>query len=326
MWMEGRIASRAAMIALAVITTADLWVIGKKFFQTVPAPEEMYASDDVMAFFQQQRERGEPFRIWVLGQGGWPRVINHPMHFGLELAGGEHGNQLQRYNEYAGTSGRTYIDYHNFDDARFLAGANVRYLVAPQEMGVPWLREVYRGMAGGAVVYENTLAQPRAWLVPEVTRVTDPAQPLAFLQSPAWNPARNAVVEAPRDLGLPTTPLQGGARVTSHAPDVVTVAAEASRPALLVLADNHYKDWKATVDGRPAEIYRTNHAFRGVVVPAGRHEVRFTFESEQLRIGFWIYLACMALLAAYGLFFLATHLRRRRAAPVDPEPAVVVEG
>ncbi len=326
MWMEGKIASRAAMIALAVITTADLWVIGKKFFQTVPAPEEMYAADDVMAFFQQQRERGEPFRIWVLGQGGWPRVINHPMHFGLELAGGEHGNQLQRYNEYAGTSTKTYIDYHNFEDPRFLAGANVRYLVAPQELGIPWLREVYRGTSGGAVVYENTLAQPRAWLVPEVTRVTDPAQPLAFLKSQAWNPARNAVVESPRDLGLPTTPLQGGARVTAHEPDAVTVAAEASRPALLVLADNHYKDWKATVDGRPAEIYRTNHTFRGVVVPAGRHEVRFTFDSAQLRHGFWIYLACMVLLAAYGLFFLVTHLRRRRAAPASPEPAVVVEG
>ncbi|HEU4453418.1 MAG TPA: YfhO family protein [Longimicrobium sp.] len=324
MWMEGRIASRAAMIALAVITTADLWVIGKKFFQTVPAPDELYAADDVMAFFEQQRARGEPFRIWMLGrEAGWPRFINHPMHFGLEQAGGEHGNQLQRYNEYAGAGERTYVDYHNFNDGRFLAGANIRYLVAPGELAVPWLREAYRGAS--AIVYENLSAQPRAWLVPQVTRMTDPSQTLAFLLSEAWNPAQNAVVEAPADLGLPNTPLQGGARVTSHAPDAVTVVAEASRPALLVLADNYYKDWKATVDGRPVEIHRTNHTFRGVVVPAGRHEVRFTFESSQLRTGFWIYLACMALLAAAGLFFLLAHFRRRRAAPPSPD-APVVEG
>jgi hypothetical protein len=323
--MEGWMTSRVAMVALAVVTTADLWVVGKKFFQTVPGPEEMYAADDVTAFFQQQQARGEPFRVWMLGRGAWPRFINHPMHFDVEQAGGEHGNQLQRYNEYAGAGTQTYVDYHNFEgDGRFLAGANVRYLVASQEMAVPWLREAYRGST--AIVYENMLAQPRAWLVPQVTTVADPARTLAFLQSQAWNPAQNAVVEAPRDLGLPATPLQGGARVTSHTPDVVTVAAEASRPALLVLADNHYKDWKATVDGRPAEIYRTNHTFRGVVVPAGRHEVRFTFVSEQLRTGFWIYLAALALLAAYGVFFLATHFRSRRAAPSSTEPAVVAEG
>ncbi|MBW2269771.1 MAG: YfhO family protein, partial [Deltaproteobacteria bacterium] len=31
--------------------------------------------------------------------------------------------------------------------------------------------------------------------------------------------------------------------------------------------------WQATVDGRPSPIVTTNLLYRGVVIPAGRHEI-----------------------------------------------------
>ncbi|HEX2202895.1 MAG TPA: YfhO family protein [Longimicrobium sp.] len=316
-WMGERLTATGALIALSLVTTADLWVMGKKFFQTVPGPEEMYAADDVVGFLQSQQAQG-PFRVWPLPQqSNWPPLRNYPMHFGIEQAGGEHGNQLQRYNQFVGAGEQVFVDWHNLGaDPRFLDADNVRFLItsAPIE-GVPFLREVHRG---SALVYENANALPRAWLVGEAIEVADPDSTLAALQSPRWDPRRNAVVETARPLGLPATPLQGGARVTRHEPDEVTVATEANRPALLVLADNMYHGWTATVDGRPAEVYRTNHTFRGVVVPAGRHEVRFRFHSAELHTGFAIYLASLGLLGAYGLFLL---VRSRRRRPVEAEPA-----
>jgi hypothetical protein len=315
LWMEGRVATRAALVALSIVTVADLWVIGKKFFQTVPAPGETYAEDDVIGFLKSQALPGGPTRVWALpGQGGWPPYINYPMRFGVEQAGGEHGNQLQRYNQFAGAGQQSYIDYHNFGDPRFLAAANVRWITSPQPLGVPWLREAYRSPATGVGVYENTLLLPRAYIVGQAMRVTNPDATLPFLQSQQWDPSRIAVVEAPRDLGLPNTELDGSARITRYEPDRVDVAVEANRPALLVLSDNYYRDWRATVDGRATEIYRTNHTFRGVVVPAGRHRVRFVFEPADLYTGFYLYLACLAVLAAYGAYLLVQH-RRRRAAP-----------
>ena len=319
LWTAGRMSTLAAVIALSVVTTADLWVIGKKFFLTTAGPQELYAADDVATWLTSRRQEG-PFRIWpVPGQSAWPSLRNYPMHHGLEQAGGEHGNQLQRYNEYAGAGTQVYVDFHNFfEDPRFLHGANVRYLVASVELGTPWLREAYRGSR--AIVYENTAARPRAYLVGETIPVASPDQTLQALKSPAWDPARNAVVETPRALDLPATPLQGTARVTAYEPDMVTVRTEANRPALLVLADNFYHGWTATVDGRPAEIYRTNHTFRGVVVPAGSHEVRFAFRSADLYTGFTIYLATLGLLAAYGVFLFV----RRRRGEVDPDGAPAV--
>ncbi|HEX8318051.1 YfhO family protein [Longimicrobium sp.] len=315
-WWERKLSSVAAMALLSLITVADLWMVGKKFFQTMDAPEVAYAPDDVTSFLMQQPK---PFRYWsVPGQSAWPRFINQPMWFGLESAAGEHGNQLQSYNEFAGAGTQTYVDFHNFADPRFLAAANVRYLVISAQVQMPWLREVFRGEQ--AIVYENALALPRAYLAERVTAVQGPAQSLAALQDTTWDPRTTAVVETTGAPPVGAGPLQGNAQVVSHEPDRVVVRTTANRAAYLVLADNWYPDWRATVDGRETPVYKTNHTFRGLVVPAGTHTVEFTFRSAALHTGFSIYLACLALLAAYGAWLLFRH-RRRGAAAVEATDA-----
>jgi len=317
LWSSRRMGSVAAMAVLALVTTADLWIIGKKFFYTVPGPAEAFAEDDVAAFL---RSRPGPFRVFpVPGESEWPRQIDYPMLFGIDQAGGEHGNQIQRYVEYVGPGPGTTPSYENLGEPRFLAADNVRYIVISREIADPTFREVYRGQS--ALVYENTRALGRAFLVGEAIPAR-PEQSLALLKSPRWDPTRNAVVETARPLALAGPGLRGAARVTAYAPERVEVATEASGAALLVLADNYYPGWNATVDGRPAEVYRTNHTFRGVVVPGGKHRVVFTFDPAGVKEGLTIWLACLALLAGYGAWLLVAR-RRRRAEPgaaAEPVP------
>jgi hypothetical protein len=196
--------------------------------------------------------------------------------------------------------------------------ANIRYVVISAELQVPWLREVFRGQQ--AIVYENTLALPRAYLAERAVPVAEGGAILA-MQDSSWNPLTTAFVETARPLGLPEGPLQGNAQVTRYDPDRVSVRTTASRAALLVLSDNWYKDWHATVDGKHAEILRTNHAFRGVVVPQGTHTVEFHFHSRQLHYGLHIYLACLLLLAGYGVYLLIRSRRKRDDGDAEPAPA-----
>ncbi|HEX6751725.1 MAG TPA: YfhO family protein [Longimicrobium sp.] len=321
MWASRRLPSTAAMWILALVVTLDLWSLGRKFFYTIPGPGEIYAADEVVGFLQTQPG---PYRIFPL-PGGWPGYPlgrDYPMLFSIDQAGGEHGNQLRRYNEFVGPGQGIEPDYHNFADPRFLAADNVRFIVSPQLLNMEGLREAFRGQS--AVVYENTQAMPRAWIVGEAIRAGE-AQTIAALQSPRWDPRRNAVVESPRDLALAGPALRGAAQVTRYTADRVEVTAQSDGAGLLVLADNWYPDWKATVDGRATEIYRTNHTFRGVVVPAGTHRVVFTFDPPSLRTGFMIYLATFGMLAAYGAWLLVAHFRRRGVetpdAPPEPAPA-----
>jgi hypothetical protein len=315
-WHERKLPSLAALVLLSLITVADLWAVGKRFFMTLESPAVTYAEDEVTAFL---RAQPGPFRFWAIeGQSAWPRFKNLPMWYGLENAAGEHGNQLQRYNEFAGAGAQTYVDFHNFQDPRFLAAANVRYLVISAELDIPWLREAYRGR--DAIVYENAFALPRAYLAERAVGVAEGGA-LAAMRDTAWNPATTAFVEGDALPALDAGPLEGSAEILSHEPDRVVVRATAGRSALLVLSDNWYKDWSATVDGAEVPVLVANHAFRGVVVPAGTHTVEFVFRSGELRTGLYVHLAGMALLALYGLWLLAAHLRRRGGPPPEPDAA-----
>jgi hypothetical protein len=62
--------------------------------------------------------------------------------------------------------------------------------------------------------------------------------------------------------------------------DVETPAA-----AMLVLAESHYHNWTAQVDGQPARLWRANYAFEAVEVPAGRHTVILLYKDEAFFAG-----------------------------------------
>jgi hypothetical protein len=256
---------------------------------------------------------------------------NYLMRFGIEQAGGEHGNQLQRWNQYLGAGETTYVDWHNFlvdpevvntpagqaigfrSAPGFLEAANIRFVVSAVPLSHPTLREVYRG---SALVYENVAALPRAYLVPAVETAPGEGGALERMTEPGFDPRQLAFVSSESPIPVATGPLSGSAEILSRGPDRVAVRANPSRDALLVLADNYYDGWVARIDGQETAVLRVNHALRGVVVPAGDHEVVFTYEPRDLYIGFYVYLAGFALLAAYGLYLLF-RLRRGRT-PVPP--------
>jgi hypothetical protein len=47
------------------------------------------------------------------------------------------------------------------------------------------------------------------------------------------------------------------------------------RPGVLVTSDLLVPGWSGAVDGRPQDIFRVNHLFRGLLLPAGTHRVSF---------------------------------------------------
>ncbi|MCB0024853.1 MAG: YfhO family protein, partial [Caldilinea sp.] len=96
----------------------------------------------------------------------------------------------------------------------------------------------------------------------------------------------------------------------AYAPERVVVHTSTAGPALLVLSDSFYPSWSATVDGAPAPIYAANALFRGVVVPAGSHEVIFEFAPAGWAAGLW--LAALGGLLLLLALSAALWLRRTR--------------
>ncbi len=99
------------------------------------------------------------------------------------------------------------------------------------------------------------------------------------------------------------------ARILSRSDTVVRVAVRAAAPGRLVLLDTFYPGWTAEVDGRKTTIEAADAAFRAVAVPAGRHEVRFTYRPASVLIGG--VLSLLALVTIVGT--LVVDRRRARA-------------
>jgi uncharacterized membrane protein YfhO len=79
----------------------------------------------------------------------------------------------------------------------------------------------------------------------------------------------------------------------------------------VVLSDNFYPGWIATVDGQPARIWEAYTAIRGVEVEAGSHRIEMHYRPLTVRLG-----ALMLLLSVMGLAGLAWWEGKRAPAGV----------
>ncbi|HSV43915.1 MAG TPA: YfhO family protein, partial [Candidatus Bathyarchaeia archaeon] len=86
-----------------------------------------------------------------------------------------------------------------------------------------------------------------------------------------------------------------GLDILAYEPNSLKIAVVFDEPKLLVWNDAYHPGWSAFLDGSRIPIYRSNVAFKGIYVPAGRHVVRFQYRTilqYLLRVFTWmVYLA-----------------------------------
>ena len=128
-----------------------------------------------------------------------------------------------------------------------------------------------------AYVYENPRALPRVMLLTD-WQLAD-FDELARSGWPAVDPRRTVLLKkAPVGFSRAAavgTP--GTARLLRYANTEIVVEVEAPAGGILLLNDVWHPWWRASVDGADTEIMKANVIFRAVVVPRGRHTVRFSF-------------------------------------------------
>lgn len=151
-------------------------------------------------------------------------------------------------------------------------------------------------------IYENKRWLPRAWLVPAAQALNEEQQ-LETIRTgrlpggEPWDPLRTALVEAPASLNSASDLVtQGRAEVTRHEPNLVEVKTASASPSILVLSENYYSGWQATVDGQRTPILRVNYNLRGIVLPAGEHTLEFVYRPWSVLAGLMVSLLTLALL------------------------------
>jgi hypothetical protein len=158
---------------------------------------------------------------------------------------------------------------------------------------------VFEGRAG-VNVYRRAGWHPRVWTVHTVLPVE--AEGLrAAIDRTGPGQVRQAVTLVGK---VPAIPFPGPTcgedrvRLRNYEPSRVMVSARMGCAGVLILGDTLYPGWRVSVDGQPAEMLAAYGVVRGVVVPAGDHEVEFQYRSRSVLWGAGLTLAGLLLLGA----------------------------
>lgn len=153
-----------------------------------------------------------------------------------------------------------------------------------------------------ATVFENMAALPRAYTVSDARRVSGTAEAVGAIMNPGFDPRKVVLLEC--DVaGLPVGGNEGApVEFLEDLPERVVLRTNTTNPGFLVLADQFYPGWTATLDGKPIPVYRANGLFRAVRIDAGEHRVEFHYEPFTATAGWAVSLSALVLVCTAGAF------------------------
>ncbi len=315
-----RIAVTLAAAALATLLVVDLWSV-ERLYWTFSAPaSELYASDPIIDYIRAQPEPGRTFATLVAA----PPAGRDPflggdayMVHGIRLVTGYHGNQIGRYDRLYGAD----RGLSNIANPVFWKIANVRWMIYNDSTPIiPGLERVMGPVlnAAGTPVWLFKVPgdNPAAWVTPAIMKQPDavvesalndsrfPAASIALF-APDAPVEGQALTEAPDSLSIRTS-------VPTYDPGHIVVELSEPAPAgsALMVSENYYPGWTATIDGKPAAVHRANLSLMGVPLPAGATKIELIFTSPSFERGKLITLVAIALaLLAIGAGTLASRPR-----------------
>lgn len=307
LWMfrQGRAGARNAAIALAALMVADLWSVERRYWRFSEPAAVTYGADAAITALRADTVPGrvltwDPFRSATYHD---PFVNGDAlMVHGIRQAMGYHGNELGRYQSLYQSAWDPALEGPMRPE--FWRHQNVRYLyttladsltgAVSARVGGP-LTKVAGPVrnAAGTIVYLYRLPgeNPAAWVASAFVKGTD-EQALATVLDSRFEPTRAAIVDTAETIdvaGLNNVPGPAGvgariARLQAGRIDV-TLDAPAPAGAGLVVSENYYPGWTATVDGNSARAVRANYNLIAVPLPQGAREVQLRFADPAYPLG-----------------------------------------
>lgn len=286
-------------IVLTALIVADLWPVDKRFcndsnFVTVKERDRVF---NIQPYEKELLQNDKTYyRVMNLTTNTFNDARTS---YYLKSIGGYSAAKLRRYQDL--------IDEHlSKMHMPVLNMLNTKYFITKDRNG-----QVFP--------YKNEEAFGNCWLVDEMVAVNS-----ANDESNALNELdlkRKAVYdetfEANRDMPAVTPTEEGDyIELTASSPKQLEYHVMVAGQRLAVFSEIYYPyGWKATIDGKPADLYRVDYMLRAIAVPAGEHDIVMFFAPDSIRKGNILALCCFTvfLLTLIGTLVLYFRTKRKDA-------------
>jgi hypothetical protein len=343
---KGRITAKAAVIGLVVFLVADLWSIERLYWIFSEPASTLFATDPAIEAIKADIAKSGPARVFnpPIGDGIAYELGREDRAFsgdklwvdGLRVDGGYHGNELAAYQQMIGLN-----DQQIRFTPQFWRQENVRYIYVPANdslMGMlasqlkipPFVKLAgpVRNAAGSMVYsYKIPFDNPAAWVASAIVKAPQQVA-LATVLDARFDARTVAIADsAARDVNgvqLQTAPPAASvkASVTSYAAGAIDIVLDqpATAGQALVVSENYYPGWTATVDGKAGVAALMNYNLIGIPLPAGAKSVQLRFADAAYAKGKSVTLIAAVLTIAW----LVAGLVQDRRRVTTPRPAVSV--
>jgi len=314
--LRGKLSSRAAAWALAALMAVDLWTVERSYWMFSPPAKVIYASDPIIDMLKAEPQ---PFRVLAFPvQPAHGRDVlltgDGLMTHRIRNVEGYHGNQFGRYNELVGT----YSGDNRVFSPNVLQLTNTKYFLTdiaelPFIGNTTLVKGPVRNASGDTVYLHRLNAEnPYSWVTPVAVKAPDD-QVLATVLNPRFDVKRAALfdtsanVAASQGVQALPAPLSIATSVRHYEPGKVQIDLSAPAPqgSSLVVSENYYPGWKATVDGKPARIGRADYSLIGVELAQGARTIELNFTSDSYVRGktiTWIAIALGFMMLGAGIW------------------------
>jgi hypothetical protein len=276
-WVFDRWRHPAVSIALVAILFLDVWywnslhnplAYARNSWQELYGAPEAATGQPIAATQPALTRFDEPRNGLALGP------FDHALDLKLETTSGYFALEPRRTSEYRDAIAR---------NPKLRDGINASRFVNLQALTLE--------------VNPNVL--PRAYFPKSVSDVASGAASKQALET--LDPAAGSVALSPH-AAIRQDPL-ATASVVAHAESAYQVRYRAASPSLLKLSETWFPGWHATLGSAELPIVSVDHAFMGVVVPAGEGLVAFDYRPRYFRYGLAVSLLAAAALAVIVLRF-----------------------
>lgn len=268
--LKNKINFSFASIILVVMVLVDMWTIDKRYLD-----ESKFSRNGKRAHFAQTeadkailKDKALDYRVFNL-INPWNDARTSYYHKSL---GGYHGAKMRRYQDLIdkGLSQEHQQVINSLqsngslpDGMNIINMLNTKYLLA--------------GPSAQAVI-SNYEAYGNAWVVQSVQLVNNPDEELeATVKLVAKSRAVVDIAKFPQIKAGYTG--QGSITLTDYQANELKYSVALTEDAFVVFSEIYYPEgWQATIDDNPVDILRANYILRALEVPAGDHEIVFSFK------------------------------------------------